>query len=50
MRGRNPSADLAVGAAGGGSGRLLKRPFWPPGDKSRGFGGRPQLGQAAFCV
>ena len=39
MRGRNPSADLAVGVAGGGSGRLLKRPFWPPGDKSRGFGG-----------
>ena len=44
MRGRNPSADLAVGVAGGGSGRLLKRPFWPPGDKSRGFGGSgPQL-------
>ena len=39
MRGRNPSADSAAGMAGGGRSHLRKQPFWPPGDKSRGFGG-----------
>ncbi len=39
MRGRNPSADSAAGMAGGGSGRLHHKPFWPESDKSQGFGG-----------
>ncbi len=39
MRGRKPSADSVAGMAGGGCGRLPKQSFWPPGDKSRGFGG-----------
>ena len=39
MRGRNPSADSAAGMAGGGSGRLHNKPFWPEGGKSQGFGG-----------
>src|SRR6266850_3908605 len=34
MRGRNPSADSGAGMAGGGSGRLLDKPFWPESDKS----------------
>ena len=34
MRGRNPSADSVAGMAGGGSGRLRHKPFWPESDKS----------------
>jgi hypothetical protein len=43
MRGRNPSADSAAGMAGGGSCRLLDKPFWPESDKSRGLGAEPQF-------